>query len=562
MEELSMNSRFQAAAAMLLLLGLVACQVGSFDDYTPTGLDSDIGSGGGLHDAGRSDRDNDGATDISSDSDTLTEPEAPLYGDSDADAGTVGAVRHAPIYITVNAHGHNYGIPRAVYQAFVSDDNLDGWFELKRQRYQNHRAAIMWLAEETERINARMSFQLNGEYVRDAFTIMANAGGDDTKHLHDLVALGHAMSTHFHPFVLSDSDEFWEDVSDRVMTMTLMDRLWADHLGPIETALGFPVIRADPAHDRNTGELMAHFNTLLRRYNLSVENVGESFSRTHWAHRPWNTFRRDISTELTEDLNGPMVAVQSYPQVGRETPQGRHVVISTVPQLKRRFMDITMQWLYSQAMGQTPRIWTFGIMTHPDSNARYEDEILDLLEWLAEMTTTESPFGGPVAEFVTDTELAGLHETWEDEYPGASAFSFDMEAYEADQNVPYPYDLEGMVLATHDAEFTSFIDTWEDADVMAVALVHRHVERSSPHQNGAVTTTIGNLKEALYVLWTPGDPVMIDMSAEVGPSLFRCDGITGAVEAIDSAAVTVTSLPQVVSITDAYFDGRIARHPR
>jgi hypothetical protein len=550
-----MNAHLQVLAAVLLLIGLVACQ-GSSSDGTPTDVSSGTGPGDAPYEAGIPDEEggNDGAIDISPDSDTATVPSGPPYGDSDADAGVTGAVTHAPIYITVNAHGHNYGIPRIAYQGFVSDDNLDGWFELKRQRYQSHRAAIMWLAEEAERVNARMSFQLNGEYARDSFTIMANAEGDDTEHLHDLIARGHAMSSHFHPFVLSDSDEFWENVSGRKMTTALMDQLWADHLESIENALGFGIIRADPAHDRNTEQLMAHYNSLLRRYDLSVENVGESFSRTRWSHRPWNTFRRNILTGLTEDLNGSMVAVHSYPQVGREVPQGRHIVISTVPQLKRRFIDITMQWLYSQATGQAPRIWTFGIMTHPDSNARYQDEMLEMLEWLAEMTTIESPFGGPIAEFVTDTELVGLHEAWEDEYPGASSFSFDLEAYEAGEDVPYPYDLEGMVLATHDGEFTSFLDTWENDDVMAVALVHRNVQRSAPQSNGAVTTTIGDLGEALYVLWTPGDPVVIDMSAEVGPILFRCDGVTGAVEAIDSGAVMVTSVPQVVSITDTYFE--------
>jgi hypothetical protein len=489
--------------------------------------------------------------DVSVDSGTDGERDAPANADIDASADAV--VRHAPIYVTINAHGHNYGLPQLAYQGFVRDDNLDGWFALKRQHYQTHRDAIMWLAEETERVGARMSYQLNGEYARDAFTLMESVGGDDTAHLRDLVARGHAMSAHFHPFVLSGADEFWQDVSRRPMTTELMDEIWADHLGSIETALGFGVVRADPAHERDTEALMAHFNDLHERYGLTIENVGENFSATRWAHRPWNTFRRDTATELREDLSGPRIAVHSYPQVGLEAPQGLHFVITTVPQLKRRFVDITLQWLYSQATGQTPRIWTFGIMTHPDSNARYEDEMRDMLAWLQEMTQRESPFGGPIAEFVTDTELAQLHEAWEAESPGTSAFSFDIEAYEAGETVPYPYDLEGMVLATHDGEFTGFLDAWEAQDVMAVELVHRHVDRSDPQPNGAVTTTVGELEEALYLLWTPSEPVVIDMSAAAGPALFQSDGVTGAVERIDGSAVTVTRTPQVVSVTDAYF---------
>ncbi|HJO06464.1 MAG TPA: hypothetical protein QGG37_03890, partial [Chloroflexota bacterium] len=291
--------------------------------------------------------DGDGDTDSGTDSSTGAEPDAPSYGGADADAGATDAVRHAPIYITVNAHGHNYGIPRTVYQGFVEDGNLEGWFKLKRRRYQHHRDEIMWLAEETERVGARMSYQLNGEYARDARVLMSSGTSDDTGHLHDLIDRGHAMSAHFHPYVLSESDEFWEDIGSRTMTTTLMDQLWASHLDAIEATLGFGVVRVDPAHNRDTDELAAHFLKLINEYGLQIENMGESFSNTHWVQRPWNVFRRDLKTELMEDLDGPMVTVHSYPQVGQATPQGRHVVITTVPQLKRRFIDIYLQWLYA-----------------------------------------------------------------------------------------------------------------------------------------------------------------------------------------------------------------------
>ena len=497
--------------------------------------------------------DTDSDIDISMDSDTATEPDIPSYGEVDADAGVISAVRHAPIYITVNAHGHTYRIPRTVYQEFVEDGNLEGWFKLKRRRYRHHRDEIMWLAEETERVGARMSYQLNGEYARDARVLMASGTSDDTGHLHDLIDRGHTMSAHFHPYVLSGNDEFWKDIGSRTMTTTLMDQLWASHLDAIKATLGFGVVRVDAAHNRDTDELAAHFLALVNKYGLQIENVGESFTKTHWVQRPWNVFRRDLKTELMEDFHGRMVTVHSYPQVGRAIPKGRHVVITTVPQLKRRFIDIYLQWLYAQATGQTPRIWTFGIMTHPDSNAQYRDDMLEMLEWLAQMTDLESPFGGPVAEFITDTMLLERYRTWEAAHPGVSSFSFDLEAYKAGEDVLYPYDLEGMVLATHDSEFVEIMDDWADYGVMAIKLVHRHVERSAPRPNGTVRTTTGDLEEALYLLWKESDPVVIDMSDEVGPSLFGCDGVTGDVETLDSSAVTVTSVPQVVSVTDDYF---------
>ena len=477
-----------------------------------------------------------------------SEPDAGLDLTEDNSAATGDTVVHPPIYITINAHGHNYGFPERMMDGFVSDGDLEGWYDTKRNRYETQRAEIMWLAEETERIGARMSYQLNGEYARDARIL-----NDDVDHLLDLVDRGHSMSAHFHPYVFTGENEYWENVTNQTMTEELMANLWASHLDEIEETIGFGVSRADAAHDRDNAELQNYFNQLREDYGLTVENVGESFSGTHWAHRPWNVFRRDVDTELLEDLDGPVLAVHSYPQVGREAPQGLHTVISTVPQLKRRFIDVYFQWLYAQKTGQTPRVWTFGLMTHPDSNRNYQDEMLDIMNWLAEWTDAQSPWGGPVAEFTTDYDLAETFEQWEADYPGTSSFSFDLEAYDRGEDVPYPYDLEGMVLGTHDGEFVGTLTDWEDDGVIVVELVHRNVERGPEQPNGAVETTVLDLGLPLYVLWTHGDPVTIDFSNTESGTLYVQDGMTGEITGVDASEIEVSEVPIVVSSTDEYF---------
>lgn len=470
-----------------------------------------------------------------------------------ADAPTTATV-HPPIYITINAHGHNYGFSEQNYREYVAAGDLDGWYAQKAHRYGVQQTEILWLAEATERVGARMSYQLNGEYARDALYLHGDGDGGDTAHLRDLVARGHTMSAHFHPFRFSGENEYWENIGRLDMTTALMDDIWSSHMDAIELAVGSPVLRADPAHDRDTPALLAHFNQLLLDYDLSVENVGEDFTRTHWGHRPLTVFRRDLDTALSEDLSGPILSVHSYPQVGTDAPQGLHVAITTVPQLKRRFMDIYAQWLYSQKTGQTPRIWTFGIMTHPDSNSRYHDEMTEMLDWLSGWTQTDSPWGGPVAEFTTDYGLGETFEAWEAEYPGASSFSFDLESYEDGVDVAYPYDLEGMVLATRDAEFVSLMNQFSDQGVSGVELVYRDVHRSEPAANGAVVTTVGDLGSPIYVLWSDAEDVTIDFAGVESGALYAADGVSGEVSEVSASTVTVGEVPVVVTSVREYLE--------
>ena len=162
---------------LMLLLVTLGCPTdpGAADDDDATAGDDDDATAG----------DDDDAT--AGDDDDAT------AGDDDDATGVPGP--YPPIYIVVNAHGHNYGYTSAVQK--ISTNN---------SQYEAHRAEVLWLADETAAYGARMSFQLNGEYARDARL----AG--DSQEIVDLGTAGHAIGgVHYHGFYFTGANEWYHD---------------------------------------------------------------------------------------------------------------------------------------------------------------------------------------------------------------------------------------------------------------------------------------------------------------------------------------------------------------
>jgi hypothetical protein len=453
---------------------------------------------------------------------------------------------YPPIYITINAHGHNYGIPE---EARHSPETLA---RLKKTSYDEHHAETMWLAKETERVGARMSYQLNGEYALDA-TI-----NGDARHLRKLEQRGHSMGAHFHRYTFTGINNYWDEYASWQASWGFVGKTWKDHLDAIKEALGneHPPTRVDPA----TGETDKNDKFHLE-YNTTIEPVGEVFSYTEWNMKPWTPFRRKADTYLQEDTNGPRIGVSSIGQVGKGETSGLHSIYTTVPQLKRHFLALLAEWREHQRLGDSPQIWSFGIMTHPGQNAKYHEEMTELLRFFASFTRSTTPDGTPVAQFATDSEVAAAFEAWEAEYPGESAFDFDWETHldsilnPPGTPQPYPYSLEGVVLGLKDCELVEELDTWKEKGVRAFHFVRREITRGELNRlTGQSSMTIGEIdeKNPVYLLWSEtGVPVSINFSSQQPGGLFVKNGESGALSLVPSVYLKVSPQAMVVSSTKA-----------
>ena len=448
---------------------------------------------------------------------------------------------YPPILVTINVHGHNYGFPK---HATI----LDSWETLKQDRYDSDKEQILWIADLAESVGAQVNYQLNGEYCRDARLL----NGDDTAHLVALEDQGHVMGSHFHMYRFSGENEFWESVSTPTASQADLEKIWDDQIGECEQTLGHSLFRIDPAIMSSLVDSDAIVEELTEAYQPQIEPGAETFSYTDWNQKPWNPFHRMRGTSLTEDPNRDILAGASIGQVGQLVPAGKHQIMASVSQIQRQFLALVAEWRENERLGLTPKVWQFGIMTHPHQTITYQDEMQDVVEWFATWTEQATEQGNVIAEFATDAKVVERFEQWEESYPGESSFDYDWEAYLAGNPEPYPYLLEGVSLGLKDAELDEQLTGWQAEGVTVFRLYKREVVRGPADGEGLRSMDVRNLyEEPLYLLWsTTGESVEIDFSAEQSGALYQVNSKTGGVTTVDAVSLTVPPTAMVVSAVE------------
>jgi hypothetical protein len=199
-------------------------------------------------------------------------------------------------------------------------------------------------------------------------------------------------------------------------------------------------------------------------------------------------------------------------------------------------------------------------MTHPSSNHLYRDEMLEMLNFLAEFVDAKTPRGTSIAQFATDTEVAEAFRAWEEDNPESSSFDFDWESHLSwitsgtGSAQPYPYLLEGVTLGLRDCDYVGEIDTWGSQAVTAHRFTNVEITRGQPNENGQRSMSVGGDRLPVYLLWSDsGHAETIDFSSQVEGQVFVKDGIRGTVSTAEAIHITVSETPIVVSETNLYF---------
>jgi hypothetical protein len=463
----------------------------------------------------------------------------------EADSADIVAESHAypPILISINIHGHNYGYPSVKAKS-------DTWMTTKKNRYASDKTEILWLAELAESVGTAVDFQLNGEYCLDSRLL----DGDDTAHLLDLEANGHAMGSHFHMYRYTGENFFWASVSQSTATEADLDEIWDQQIGECELVLGHSLSRIDPAIGSKLLDTEAYINAKKEAYGAFIEPGGEVLSYSKWNFKPWNPFRRALGTKLSEDPDRRSVAVSSIGQVGKLEPDGKHQVMGTAEQIQRQFLALVAEWREHERKGDPPKMWQFGIMTHPNQNFENRDDVETLVKWFQKWTQETTLGGNVVAEFATGEQVLEKFEAWEKANPGVSSFSYDWDAHLAGNPPPYPYDLEGVTLGLLDCEFEEELTLWQDVGVRVFKLRNREVLRGPANVEGQESMTILDLRDPVYLLWSnTGESVTVDFSSQEAGPLYQSNSVTGAVSSVDAQTLVVTPMAIVVSGTDMYW---------
>jgi hypothetical protein len=463
-------------------------------------------------------------------------------GSADAAAAAMPG-EYPPILISINIHGHNYGYPLALAQSPT-------WMTTKKNRYAKDKIELLWLAQLAESVETAVDFQLNGEYCLDSRLL----DGNDTGHLLDLEEAGHAMGSHFHMYRYTGQNFFWQPVSQATATEADLDEIWDQQIGECELVLGHSLSRVDPAIGSSLLDTELYINAKKEEYGAFIEPGGESLSYSKWNFKPWNPFRRALGTKLSEDPDRASVSVSSIGQVGQLEPAGKHQIMGTTEQIQRQFLALVSEWREHERNGDPPKLWQFGIMTHPNQNLENRGDVETLVQWFHNWTQETTLNGNAVAEFATGEQLLAKFETWEDANPGVSSFSYDWDAHLAGNSPPYPYDLEGVTLGLLDCEFEEELTLWQDLGVRVFKLRNREVLRGPANLEGQESMTILGLRDPVYLLWSnTGESVTVDFSSQEAGPLYQSNSVTGAVSVVDAQTLVVTPMAMVVSGTDLYW---------
>ncbi len=436
----------------------------------------------------------------------------------------------APIQVMVNAHGHNY-------QTHATPEDPD-WWSLKTEEFWAEHAALLSLAEQVEDAGGLLSAQLNGEFARDAALLVP----EGLPQLEALLQSGHSFGAHFHDEALEEMEE-WLPLSDEGLTHEEHVRIWTDHIQAVEGLAGRTVLRVDAAM---RGEEADTQKALEDHHDVRLASAGDAFSYTPWAHSIWSPLRADQGLALTEDPSSPQVRLGVYSQIGKKQPSGLHALPTTVSQLQRHFLQVMAQWTWDQLDPAAPRVWTFGLMTHPDQLDLSLEELQAFLTWLEDTFGDRvGPSGQPVYELVSDEEVLQRHQEWERRWPRASSFDFDFEGW-LDGDCPvYPYPLEGLAIGLRDAEVVQEMRL--DPGLVGWTLQQREITRGTRRSDGWASVDVGELGATLWMLQsTNGSTTVLDLRERLPPEAMGIDLTTGRPVPLDLSAVTVSPMPALL----------------
>ena len=307
--------------------------------------------------------------------------------------------------------------------------------------YFQRREEVSWLREIALTYGAKLSLQSNGEYMEYC---LENGHQAD---LQTYLDAGFDVGTHSH-LVTYEGPHQWVNRYGEELTFDLVNRIIGDAEAFVDSVIG-----ADQNVHLCTQTNKAFIDTMMQMHNFRfVTGPGEE---GYWSfgHQVWNPFRPASSQGsgvLEEDLTAPYVTIPHLPQINKPDAHGMNLLL---PQIKRRFLMIYLEWLYRVRKGVDDKIWVWGFNTHACQNSLQRDAVEEMLSWLNEHFINHTlDTGDTIAVYATGSEIYQKYLNWETRNPGRSSFSY----VDGD---PYPYTYYAMPTLLEEAAYDSYLDS-------------------------------------------------------------------------------------------------------
>ena len=313
--------------------------------------------------------------------------------------------------------------------------------------YVRSRDELVWLLNFAEKSGVKMTALFNGYYIQHALR------RNELEPLERLAAEGHEIGTHAHSIC-------YDKVGDRWFRCSNADQWFRDAKTLVDTMLkeiGAEGNRAMCAMFQKG--MYSHEDDLMKKYGYDI-GIGNrpEIALNYFGHIVWNPWRAECTDleghALKEDKNVGFISIDHRAQIGSTTSHGG--VDSRSDTLKRQFLMLYIEWKYRELRDYEDKVWTWGVVHHPNYGDKYNDHIEDFFSWLNKyFINKKTPSGNLIAVYSTASEVADQYYDWERKHPGSSSFSY----VEGD---PYPYICKYSKDKLLDSEYMGEVDLGAD----------------------------------------------------------------------------------------------------
>lgn len=386
--------------------------------------------------------------------------------------------------------------------------------------YQRTKKEIDWLMEEAVRHDLHFTSLYNGWFTKWALD------SGDLSQFETLLSSGHEIGSEAHKITYDPASDSWIYHYAEISTFgrpnydpDLARQCWEDSSKLVNSVLERIGYKGQNKVMCSTAISLPDERNLMNEFCFQVAAGNRLEAGVNYlGHMPWNPWRASNSDEpgyeVAEDLSSPYISLNHAAQVGGSES---HDVAATLPQLKRQFIQLYVEWLSRERTGADDRVWSFGFVTHPNHGDSYNQDLAVFLDWLDTYFIGHlSPYGNTIARYATVSSIAEEFFAWENEHIGISSFNY----VDGD---PYPYT------------FSIF------AEKLAGADYERHVDL------GQEVSCIKLVKDGnpVFLLWSNQGEFEADMSIELSGQVSVIDG-SGHESHQDASCIKVTEEPVLV----------------
>jgi len=261
------------------------------------------------------------------------------------------------------------------------------------QKYASTSGQLEWEIAQAEAVGARISFHMSGAYAER--TLAAADQALWAQHLAD----GHTVGVHFHKFLRGPEPFQWtysiSPAQDEI------EKAWRDNHALVGELVGAEGLWVGESHYGCPSCWEELGYRLKATEQMALLPAGQ--------HIVW----------LVERDPSGVITYPHFPQIGEAGWHGpaesRTFFDLRLPQLKKEFLMLYLEWLERERRGLEPQVWAWGWVNHAGrSTARHATEIEEMLTWLSEnFVGRTSPRGNTIAKFVSDHELLEIYEAYE-----------------------------------------------------------------------------------------------------------------------------------------------------